>query len=75
MLKMTPLPLRLVVTVSLAFAAATAVRGEVMTSQGNSKFVFKDSHGNAQTVPVVSNYYPKKASAPPGCDRQGSKGD
>jgi len=65
MAKMTPLPLRLVVTVSLAFVASTAVRGETMTSQGNSKFVFKDSHGNAQNVPVVSNYYPKKLQLPP----------
>jgi hypothetical protein len=64
MSKMTPLPLRLVVTASLAFAAATAARGETMTAQGNSKFVFKDSHGNAQTVPVVSKYYPKKLQIP-----------
>jgi hypothetical protein len=62
--KMSPLPLRLVVTASLAFATATAVRGEIMTAKGNSKFVFKDGHGNALTVPVVSNYYPKKIQVP-----------
>ena len=64
MLKMTPLPLRLVVTASLALATATAVHGEIMTAKGNSRFVFRDGHGNPQTVPVVSNYYPKKLQMP-----------
>jgi hypothetical protein len=65
MAKMTPLPLRLVVTAGLAFATAAAVHGEIMTANGDSKFIFKDSHGNAQTVPVVSHYYPKKLQMPP----------
>ncbi len=64
MLKMTPLPLRLVVSAGLAFATASALHGEIMTAKGNSKFVFRDSHGNAQTVPVVTNYYPKKLQLP-----------
>lgn len=69
--KMTPLPLRLVVTLILAFATSAAVRGEMMTAKGNSKFIFKDSHGNAQTVPVVSDYYPKKLTLPAGKVQKG----
>jgi hypothetical protein len=57
MAKVTPLPLRLVVTAGLAFATAAAVHGQ---SAAAGKFVFKDSHGNSQAVPVVSGYYPKK---------------
>ena len=69
--KVTPLPLRLVMTAGLALIAATVVRGETMTAKGNSKFVFKDSHGNPQTVPVVTDYYPKKLQLPAGKVQRG----
>jgi hypothetical protein len=59
--KVTPLPLRLVVTAGLTFLAASAVRGQTAAS---GKFIFKDSHGNTQSVPVVSDYYPKKLKYP-----------
>jgi hypothetical protein len=57
-------PQRLVVAAALSLLTATAVRGASSTP-GKSQFVFKDASGKAQTVPVVSNYYPKKLQSYP----------
>ena len=63
MSKVPPFTLRIVITTGLALAAATALRAESMT-QENGHFVFRDSQGKQQSLPVVSNYYPKKLKLP-----------
>lgn len=61
--KLSRLPQRVVVTACLALLAATAARGETPVP-AKSKFVFKDASGKTQSVPVVSDYYPKKIEHP-----------
>ncbi len=70
MRKTPPLTLRIVGAVGLALLAATAVRGEMMTSE-KGHFVFRDSQGKEQSVPVVSNYYSKKLQYPAGKVQRG----
>jgi hypothetical protein len=47
----------------MAFLTAAAARGAT-SSPIKAQFVFKDSSGKTQYVPVVANYYPKKIAAP-----------
>ena len=54
----------------MALLAATAVRGETVTSE-KGHFVFRDSQGKEQSVPVVTNYYPKKLQYPAGKVQRG----
>lgn len=60
MQNITPLPLRIAIVASLAFLAA-AVQGQ---AAAKSQFAFKDASGKTQSVPVVSDYYPKKIEHP-----------
>ncbi len=61
--KLSRLPQRVVIIACLALLAATAARAETPVP-AKSKFVFKDATGKTQSVPVVSNYYPKKIEHP-----------
>ena len=54
---------RLVVVASVALLSVTVARGE-SAAPAKSQFVFKDSSGKTQYVPVVSKYYPKKIEHP-----------
>ncbi len=63
MRKTPPLTLRIVATAGLAFLTAVAVHAETMT-QENGHFVFRDSTGKQQSIPVVSKYYPKRLQLP-----------
>src|ERR1700757_4356229 len=61
--KVPPFTLRVVVIAGLAVAAATAVHGEMIT-QEKGHFIFRDGSGKRQSIPVVTNYYPKKLLYP-----------
>ena len=61
--KVPPFTLRVVVIAGLAFAAATAVHGEMIT-QEKGHFIFRDGSGKQQSIPVVTNFYPKKLQYP-----------
>jgi hypothetical protein len=54
-------PLRIVIIASVALLAAV-VQGQAAGAP--SQFVFKDSSGRTQSVPVVSKYYPKRIETP-----------
>jgi hypothetical protein len=52
-------PQRLVVIAGLALFLATTV-----CAQAASPFVFKDKNGKAQSIPVITDFYPKKLQMP-----------
>ncbi len=53
----------MVASVALLSVTVTVARGENI-APAKSQFVFKDSSGKTQYVPVVSKYYPKKIEHP-----------
>ncbi len=61
--KFSPLPLRVVMAASVALLSVAGARGAGV-APARSQFVFKDSTGKTQFVPVVSKYYPKKIEHP-----------
>src|SRR5436305_1173329 len=65
MTRTTLFPQRLVVTTILALLTAAAVRAQVNPAKPASPFLFKDADGKSQSVPVVSDYYPKKLQLTP----------
>jgi hypothetical protein len=54
----------LLVVICCSFLAATGVRAAAASSASSSEFTFKDANGKAQSVPVVSKYFPKKIQHP-----------
>ena len=63
MSKISRPPQCLVMALCLALPSITVARGESVIS-AKPQFTFKDSAGKIQSVPVVSNYYPKKIEHP-----------
>jgi hypothetical protein len=61
--KMTSSPLPLVIAAALALLSVSVVSAEA-SSAASSKFAFKDASGKMQSIPVVSQYYPKKIQQP-----------
>jgi hypothetical protein len=53
----------LIIVVISSFLAATPVRAAGLDSS-KGQFTFKDANGKTQSIPVVSNYYPKKIERP-----------
>ena len=63
MLRPQSFPQCILLPVCLAFLTVTAARGAT-SAPAKAQFVFKDSSGKTQFVPVVVNYYPKKIAGP-----------
>jgi hypothetical protein len=62
-MRKAPVCVSLGLVISGSFLTASAVHAARLSST-SSQFTFRDANGRAQTVPVESNYYPKKIIAP-----------